>query len=563
MRRSTPCLPSPRERFREELKAEKGRRSRQHGIGDKGKRSLRAFIEAAWPLIEPAKPFIPNWHIDAICEHLEALRAGQIRNLLINIPPGHAKSMIVSVAFPAWIWATDGQFRSIFASYHEGLAYRDSVKCRALLDDPWYRDTFQPTWDLSRDQNQKSYYENTEKGFRLSLTVNGGTGYRGHLVAVDDPINVKDQYSDAALEGCIFWWDQVMSSRFINMATALKLIIMQRVSEKDLSGHVLAQGGYEHLMLPSEYESKRKCVTSIGWVDPRETERELLFPALFTPEVIADRKRILGSVGYAGQELQRPAPAEGGLYKRDWWQMYKLAELPALDSMCISVDATFKDSKDSDYVAIQCWGFLGPRCYLIDRIHAQMGFSATKQAVKTMIAKHKRAYAVLIEDKANGSAIIEELGREFSGIIAVNPEGGKLARAWSTSPDVEAHNVYLPEDLPGIGEFIEEHASFPNAAHDDDVDCQTQALNWRKAGAMRMGLAGYLKSEQEREMQSAGLLAKPVIAEQTLRCEKCESISIATINGMHRCGNCGNQWSKDKAKDESRYRDTRGSLMLK
>ena len=230
------------------------------------RRRFRDFIRQAWHVVEPGRPFIPAWHVDAIADHLQAISEGQIKNLLINVPPGHGKSLIVSVLWPAWQWiriGEEGCWRGLFASYDHGLAVRDSVRCRSLIESPWYRDTFRPLWKLSGDQNEKGNFENTKSGFRVSLSVNGrSTGIRGDAVVVDDPLNASDQFSDRALSDVVFWWSQSMSSRLNDMENGNKIVIMQRLNERDLSGYVLEQGNYEHLCLPSEFEPERRAATS-------------------------------------------------------------------------------------------------------------------------------------------------------------------------------------------------------------------------------------------------------------------------------------------------------------
>jgi hypothetical protein len=272
------------------------------------RRRLRDFIRQAWHVAEPARALIPAWHVDAIAEHLQAVSEGQIPNLLINIPPGHGKSLIVSVLWPAWQWIrtqAGARSRGLFASYEIGLATRDSVRCRTLIESEWYRETFRPAWKLSGEQNEKSYFVNTESGSRISLSVGGrSTGFRGDLIVVDDPLNASDQYSESARNAVIFWGDNVMSSRLNDMETGSKVIIMQRLHELDLSGHVLAQGSYEHLCLPSEFEPERRSATSIGWRDPRSGPGEILFPGLYPRRVLDQVKKDLGGAG-----LGRTAPA--------------------------------------------------------------------------------------------------------------------------------------------------------------------------------------------------------------------------------------------------------------
>src|SRR6266481_4002644 len=257
---------------------------------EQAKRRLREFVRQAWPVVEPATRFIPGWHLDAICEHLEAVTQGHIRNLLINIPPRHMKSLDVAVFWPAWEWIRCPERRWLFSSYALSLSIRDSVKCRRLIQSAWYQSRWCDRFALTGDQNAKERFENDQTGYRLATSVGGAaTGEGGDRVIVDDPHNVKEAESDTVRKGVIDWWDHVMSSRLNDPKSGAKVIIMQRVHEKDLSGHVLEQGGYEHLCLPAEYEGNKRS-TSIGWSDPRQEPGELLWPERFGTKEIEELK---------------------------------------------------------------------------------------------------------------------------------------------------------------------------------------------------------------------------------------------------------------------------------
>lgn len=443
-------------------------------------------------------PLIDNWHIDALAEHLQAVAEGNIRFLMINIGPGYAKSIIASVMFSAWMWARNPQTRIIAATYASALTIRDSIRTRDLIVSPWYQRLFNPQWDIARKTKEVKYRKldpatggwvmvkenedwlsNSAHGDRRALSVGGkATGFRADGQIFDDLLNATEKHSKAARDYARDWAISTMSSRFNDMRKGWRVVIGQRLHEEDPYGAMLATGDYVHLCLPSEFEPRRRCVTKIGWSDPRTEEGQLLFPELFTAAVIAQAKKDLGAYDFAGQHQQHPSPAEGGLFKREWWQYYRAEELPALDVIIISVDATFKEAKDADYVAIHVYGFVGPRIYLLARRHQKMGFIATKDSIRVLYAQF-RPSAVLVEDKANGPAIIEELGREIPGVIAITPEGGKINRAWAASPTVEAGGVYLPRE-EWSQEIVEEAANFPNAAHDDDVDAMTQAINWQR-----------------------------------------------------------------------------------
>jgi predicted phage terminase large subunit-like protein len=464
-------------------------------------RGLREFVRQAWPVVEPSTSFVHGRHIDAIIEHLEAVSRGQIRNLLINVPPRHMKSLLVSVFWPAWEWITWPERRWLYSSYGAQLSIRDSIKCRRLIESSWYQARWADRFALTSDQNTKGRFDNNRSGYRLSTSVGGAaTGEGGDRIVCDDPHNVQEAESDAVRKATLDWFDVVMSTRVNDPKTAAKVVVMQRCHQQDLSGHLIEQGGWEHLCLPAEFEGAG-CATSIGWSDPRTEHGELLWPDRFGPKEIADLKISLGSYAAAGQLQQRPSPSGGGLFRRHWFRYWQPrgADLPPVvvrlpdgtprsiiaiempwrvEEQIQSWDCAFKDKETSDYVVGQAWGRVGSIYFLGDQIRGRMDFPTTLNAIRELSQRFPGTLAKLIEDKANGSAVIQMLFREIPGILPVNPEGGKIARAAAVSPLIEAGNVYVPHPLyaPWVDDFIEECAAFPNGAHDDQVDAMTQAL---------------------------------------------------------------------------------------
>jgi len=463
-------------------------------------------VRQAWPVIEPLTPFVPGWHIDAIVDHLEAVTRGDIRNLLINVPPRHMKSLLVSVLWPAWEWILHPERRWLYSSYTASLSIRDSVKCRTLIESPWYQRFWGDRYALASDQNTKTRFDNDRSGYRIATSVEGAaTGEGGDRVVCDDPHNVQEALSDSIRKGTIEWFDVVMSTRVNDPKTAAKVVVMQRCHQLDLGGHLLEQGGWEHLCLPAEYEGPTRT-TSIGFSDPRTQPGELLWPERFGPAEIEGLKISLGSYGVAGQLQQRPSPAGGGIIKRPWFRFWQSpgANLPPIsvhfpdgterlviaheigkvDEQAQSWDCAFKDQETSDYVVGQVWGRVGASFLLLDQVRTRMDCPATVRAVSALSTKWPGCCAKLIEDKANGSAVIQMLSNQIPGLLPVNPEGGKVARAAAVSPLIEAGNVYLPHPqmFPWVNDFIEECVQFPNGAHDDQVDAMTQILlRWHKA----------------------------------------------------------------------------------
>lgn len=456
----------------------------------------------AWQEIDPA-PFIPNWHADAIADHLQALYERQIRRLIINVPPGTAKSMLCGVLWPAWVWTKQPSWQLLSASYEVQLATRDAVKARELMRGDWYTRWFRgkdspfegKAWEFADDQDLKQLYKNTEKGLRQALGVAGkGTGYRGHALLIDDPLSARDAHSKVKRDAAIKWKDETMSSRFNDKENAIELLIMQRLHEQDLTGHLLRKSDWEHLRLPAEFEVSGKCRTRTWqgadfWEDPRTQDGELMFPALFPKSVLDQLKRDVGSYGYAGQYQQRPAPAEGGILKRDWfrrrWLLPNQDPVEGLecrsvplkfDVISVWVDAAFKHTDKSDFVAIGVMGVKGPDVYLLQLIWERMGMVETCEALLKLRATWPQLSGIYIEDKANGPAIIDTLKGKVPGLIAVEPDGGKESRIQAAAPFIEAGNFWLPLSSPKLEDFITEATSFPKAPHDDALDMTAYAL---------------------------------------------------------------------------------------
>ena len=492
---------------------------------------LRVFIREAWPLLEPARPFVGNWHIDCVAEHLMAVSAGELPRLLINIPPGTTKSSTVAVLWPSWEWLTSPHVRWIMASYAQTFAFRDSRKMRALLQSRggkaagtlFDRRGYQGVltllgqgWRLALDQNAKGRYDTTAGGMRLATSVDGAaTGDHGDRIVVDDPLNPKQARSLADRTNANEWWDETMSSRYID-EDAAAVIVHQRLHQADLTGHLLArEAGWHHLCLPAEYipghqfTYPAKVVLPSGRElagDPRTKPGELLDAKRLSAARLAKLAVDLGSYAYAGQYQQQPAPEGGGMFKKAWftrrWQPDDLRRLElGFDRVIASWDMAFKDTKGSDFVVGQLWGFHGADCYLLAQVRGRFSFTTTLHVVEALALFEPygpAARAKLVEDKANGTAVIDTLRSTVGGLIAVEPEGGKYVRAAAVTPYAEGGNVILPaadtipcpefyvdaagehHDLPAttVADWLYEHSVFPAGANDDQVDAHSQALTW-------------------------------------------------------------------------------------
>lgn len=494
--------------------------------------SLPRFIREAWPILEPATPFVDTWHIDCVAEHLEAVSRGELLRLIINVPPRTMKSLTSAVFWPAWEWLEHPWVRWLFASYASQLSQRDSLKMRRLIKSEGGREEgtiFQrigyqgvlrllhdEPWQLAGDQDVKTKYETTATGMRLATSVGAmATGEGGDRIGIDDPLSASQARSDKERKAANTWWDETMSSRF-NNSRAAAVIVMQRLHELDLTGHLLSKGGWHHLCLPAEYEpshpfvypdsvklpdreetvevdGKPEVVVRPGAKlpgDPRTEEGDLLDPERLGVERLVELLKDQGSYGYAGQMQQRPAPAEGGMFKAHWWKRWREGELPSFERKVASWDMRFSDSQEaaSSYVVGQVWGVAGADRYLLAQIRARLSFTESLSAVEAL-ERFIHTPGKLVEKKANGAAVIDTLRKKVPGLIAIEPEGGKEVRAAAAEPLVEAGNVYIPAAdyipaPPGYepshveSDFIHECRVFPNGAHDDQVDAMSQFLNW-------------------------------------------------------------------------------------
>lgn len=461
--------------------------------------SLRTFIEEAWRVVEPSTPFIDGWHIGAICEHLEAVTQGQIERLLINMPPRHMKSLLVSVFWHPWVWTFDPASRWLTGSYDIRLSQRDVQKARRIIQSPWYQQYWGKQFRFAADQNTKGKIENTKTGFRQACsTDSAATGEGGKYILCDDPLKAQDAHSPAKLQAANDWWNETMASRANPGDVPRYVVNMQRLGENDLSGVILSEkGNYVHLCLPAEYEPKVYEMLPPGapnplkFKDPRGDAGDLLWPELFTAEKLSGLRTALGPQGYASQYQQLPAPAEGLIFRGDAFRRYtelvqptwdgyvKLGDLKFKDTY-LSLDAAFKDTDESDYVVAQLWGREGPNYFLLDQIRGRMSFTATKDMFANMCKRYARTRTKLVEDKANGTAVIDALSKDIPGIIPIKPKESKEARAWAVQPLVEAGNIIIPSDTvaPWVKDWVHEITVFPRGANDDQVDAFTQVINY-------------------------------------------------------------------------------------
>ncbi len=487
----------------------------------KAELSLYEFMKQAWHAIEGDKPFTEGWHIKIICEHLEAVAARKIKNLIINLPPRCCKSSLVSVAFPAWVWLTAPTEQFMYCSYASSLALRDSVKCRRLLLSPWYQERWGKRFQLVGDQNTKGRFDNTATGYRISTSTGSSiTGEGGSFLIADDPNNSLEGESEVKRERTIEWWNQIWSTRLNDKKNDCRVVVQQRIHERDITGYITSHDDLSEwvkLILPMEYEEKMRSITVAlpstkgkVWEDPRKNEGDLLWPERFDAKAVNSLKNALGSsYAIAGQLQQRPSPESGGIIKKDWFQWWKDVEPPQIDFVVQSWDTAFSTGKTSSYSACTTWGIFYDHNYieniiLLSMWRGRVEYTELREKAKRLYFdyrdtgkereprfKGRPIDLFLIESKASGDPLIKDLISAGIKPLAICPpyKNDKVKRVHFITPLIEGGKVWLPARgpsfdtlLPFADEFIELAASFPNLESNDVIDTMSQAFMKLKTG---------------------------------------------------------------------------------
>lgn len=490
------------------------------------KRDLRSFIEQAWHVVEPGKEFKGGWHIDAICEHLTYVSLGDIDDLVINIPPRHTKSTLVAVMWPAWEWTWNPSIQWLFATYASSLTIRDSVKCRRLIQSPWYQEHFGDCFQLSSDLNQKGRFDNDYYGYRLATSVGGtATGEGGDRIVVDDAHNMKEINSDTIRAGVIDWWRDTMSTRGNDMKKLGRVIIAQRGHHQDLPGHVLSTGGWVHLNLPGYFVPKTRCITKskkeskriipadpeiftfgdhiqplhneqVIFSDPRKLENDLLQEDRFGPDEMRKLSMELTERGFESQIQQNPSAKGGNIMKEHHWREWEEPELPELSMIIQSYDTAFEEDEEHDYSARTTWGvfeyeerlnrklpwtaqYKGQTrlcLILLERLNKRMEFPELRENAM-MAAELWKPDKVLIEKKASGHSLAQEMRRANLPVARIKVTDSKFVRAHAASLVLERGCIFYVK-RNWAQEVISQCGNFPADDHDDMVDTVTMAMLW-------------------------------------------------------------------------------------
>lgn len=498
--------------------------TRDDVVAEKCRRSFRYFVQKAWPNTPrlAATPLVWNWHLDCLADHMQAWAKGDIRYILFNQPPRSTKTELAAIFLPAWIWTWRPSWKAMFSSKIATLSTEASVFCRQLLEEsPWYQEMFvRGAWELRDDKNSKTDFANTQGGSRFATSLDGtaiGRGADG--IIGDDLQDDKSAQSETLCKQVIEYWDGTLSSRANDAATVAKMYVSQRLSRMDLSNHLINSGRYLHVCLPTEYNPRRSCVTNVAgrefFRDPRTQEGELLNPRCrpldVERQVVDDAKTPgtgMGPRKFEAQHNQNPSSETGGKYLRSYWRFYKpdgyapsstykrpdgcvsvedfpAIPLPAKLHKSLSVDTAVKPGRENDWTVVDTFGRYNALVFLLAHRRRKADIVGAIGMVKDALHEETdrttgkcEIREKLVEDKANGSPLIQLLHSEIAGLIPIKPVDSKEERAEAgVLPRLMAGQVYLPEGAPWLEEYVDESANFPDGDHDDCVDTLSQYCN--------------------------------------------------------------------------------------
>jgi predicted phage terminase large subunit-like protein len=463
------------------------------------RRDLVTFTQRCFHELYPQTKFLMNWHIELMLAKLEACRLGKINRLIIVVPPRHLKSLCASVALPAFWLGHNPAAQIICVSYGQELSDKLARDCRAIMNTSWYQSIFPAR--LSTDKQSVQEFTTTAKGFRLATSVGGVlTGRGGDVIIIDDPLKPDEAFSESQRRNCNQWHDHTLRSRLNDKQKGCIILIMQRLHEDDLVGHVLSQEDWEVVRLPAiaEEDEKQVIETVLGRLEFIRRAGEVLHSERESKDTLDGILRTIGSYNFAGQYQQTPAPFGGGLIKEAWLNRYGPAELPtSFDQILQSWDTANKAAELNDYSACTTWGIKDKRFYLLHVLRKRMEFPALKRAVREQ-SEAFNPDVILIEDKASGTQLIQELLEEsLSAVTRYKSEGDKVMRLVAHSATFENGFVHLPREAHWLQDYIHELTTFPASKYDDQVDSTSQALAWIKQRVPGWGILEFYRRSVE------------------------------------------------------------------
>jgi predicted phage terminase large subunit-like protein len=441
---------------------------------------LYCFIGAIFPIVSPGDAFTPNWHIEAIAYQLTRVLNGEVKRLIITVPPRSLKSICASVAFPAFVLGRDPRRRIIDVSYSEGLARKHANDCRAVMHSPLYTRLF-PKTRISPAKDTELEFATTLGGNRLATSVGGTlTGRGADLIIIDDPMKPQDALSEAARESNKQWYGNTLLTRLNNKTKDAIVVVMQRLHLDDLVGHLLEQEGWTHLNLPAIAECEQRIALNATRSHLRRPG-DLLHPEREPRSVLDETKSSMSSLDFAAQYQQEPVAEGGNLVKWEWFRFYEKppARDPS-DRIIVSWDTAQSAKELASFSACVVLRVQGETAHVLDVFRERLEYPDLKRKV---IELHKfwrhenNDYALVIENKGSGMSLIQDLRGAGIHAIAVDPAGDKVMRMNEQTARIEAGSVSLPKQAPWLDEFRREILAFPDGRHSDQVDAFSQALN--------------------------------------------------------------------------------------
>jgi len=440
---------------------------------------LMAFTEFAFGVVRPGVTFRPNWHHLAIAHKLSLVASGDSKRLIITLPPRSLKSVFASIALPAWFLGHHPHERVVVVSYSDLLSRTHANDFRCLVTDPTYQATF-PGMRLMRETDREIV--TTKRGKRLATSIDGAlTGLGGNLIIIDDPIKLGDALSEAVRARVIEWYRSTLLSRADDKSKARIVVVMQRVHQDDLVGHLLDQGGFDVLNLPAIAQREETYELGDGHTYTRQTG-ELLHPEHEPVSVLQELKREMGPIAFSAQYQQSPTPPGGTIIRRRWLKHYDLVGSEPNDRIVMSWDIALSEAGTGDYSAGVVLLIRNEVFYVLEVVHGKFPFDALKRKVMD-VKRRYRSGTLLIEESPISKGLIQNLRGESINVTTCRPETDKRARVIAQTDLFAGGSVRLPVRADWLENFVAELLAFPGR-HDDQVDALTQGLAW---GRQRRG----------------------------------------------------------------------------
>ena len=448
--------------------------------------SFYEFFKAAWIVVEPAVPLSTNWHHKYICDMLQQeceriiAQKPKTKDIIINVPFRSTKSLIVTVMFPVWAWIKSPKLRFITSSYSATLSIELATKSRDIIFSDWFKVRWGDVFHIKKDQNLKERYENNFVGMRRATSVGGTvTGQGGDFLIVDDPLSPQMANSATERENANEWYRTTFYSRLNQADIGVRIIIMQRVHEDDLSGFLLdreTRTKYRHVCIPATNEDGNIKPASLEKFYNKETG--LFWEDRFSRKILDDYKSALGTYGYAGQLQQTPTPLDSGMIHKDW---FKIDRYRVEDTVVnFVIDPAYTANEKNDPSALLAYTYKDNKWQIVDCVNVYKEFPDLVKFIQQWVQKngYTNRSRIYVEPKASGKSIVQTLVRETGLNVKEDkpPTKDKVARVSDVSASLESGRVSI---LNGDwnDEFLDQLAKFPAAKHDDMVDCLVMAVN--------------------------------------------------------------------------------------